>query len=95
MEHGGFNEDDVKVPIIVSAPFITGAGTSIADAVTTTQVAPTILQLLGVDPNLLQVRSSDTFLLVRSGSFLQTEDGKGHFDCLQITVAKTYRCLYI
>ena len=51
-EHGGNNPGDRDVPILVVAPRLT-PGTS-DHWVETTQVAPTILQLLGLDPNALQ-----------------------------------------
>ena len=53
MEHGGFGEDDTHVPIVVYSPYLKG-GKVVSDAVATTQVAPTILQLLDQDPNALQ-----------------------------------------
>jgi hypothetical protein len=52
-EHGGDNPADRGVPILVYAPGTVDPGTS-SDWVETTQVAPTILQLLGLDPNSLQ-----------------------------------------
>lgn len=51
-EHGGFSDDDVHVPILVSAPGITP--TTITGPVTTTQIAPSILQVLGLNPGSLQ-----------------------------------------
>jgi phosphoglycerol transferase MdoB-like AlkP superfamily enzyme len=52
-EHGGNNPADRSVPILVYAP---GAvNPDISDRwVETTQIAPTILQLLGLDPNALK-----------------------------------------
>ncbi|HLJ04081.1 MAG TPA: alkaline phosphatase family protein [Solirubrobacteraceae bacterium] len=47
-EHGGDNPGDRDVPILVVAPGVS-SGTS-AQWVETTQVAPTILQLLGLNP---------------------------------------------
>ena len=52
-EHGGDNPADRDVPILVYAPGTVDPGTS-NHPVETTQVAPTILQLLGLDPNSLQ-----------------------------------------
>jgi arylsulfatase A-like enzyme len=49
-------DDDIKVPIVISAPFLTPG--SVTDAVNTTQVAPTILKLLGLDASQLQVCAS-------------------------------------
>ncbi len=51
-EHGGFSHDDTNVIMLLSNPNF-GAATVNA-AVQTTQVAPTILQALGLDPNQLQ-----------------------------------------
>ncbi|GAC1488614.1 MAG: alkaline phosphatase family protein [Solirubrobacteraceae bacterium] len=52
-EHGGANPQDREVPLVVS-----GAGVehnqTVAGAVETTQIAPTILRLLGLDPGALQ-----------------------------------------
>ena len=51
-EHGGYSDDDVHVPILVSAPGITP--TTVAGAVTTTQIAPSILRALGLNPSALR-----------------------------------------
>jgi len=48
-EHGGFAHDDTNVMTLVSNPNITS--NTITTFVETTQVAPTILKLLGLDPN--------------------------------------------
>lgn len=51
-EHGGFNENDVHVPLlVVHVPSITAG--QVRALVTTTQIAPTILSLLGLDTNQL------------------------------------------
>jgi phosphoglycerol transferase MdoB-like AlkP superfamily enzyme len=52
-EHGGDNPGDRDVPILVYAPG-TVKPASNGHWTETTQVAPTILQLLGLDPNSLQ-----------------------------------------
>jgi len=52
-EHGGDNPADRDVPILVWAPGKVHSGSS-SRPVETTQVAPTILQLLGLDPGSLQ-----------------------------------------
>jgi len=52
-EHGGDNPADRHVPILVYAPGTVEPGSS-NDRVGTTQVAPTILQLLGLDPRALK-----------------------------------------
>ena len=62
-EHGGDNPGDRHVPLLVYAP------ATVADSksdcwVETTQVAPTILRLLGLDPNaLLAVQQEGTKVL--------------------------------
>jgi hypothetical protein len=54
-EHGGDNPQDRNVPIIVSGNPITDAAGKVSDTpVETTQIAPTILQLLGLDPSARQ-----------------------------------------
>jgi len=52
-EHGGDNPADRDVPILVYGPGTAHPGTS-SQPVETTQVAPTIVQLLGLDPSSLQ-----------------------------------------
>ena len=52
-EHGGDNPGDRDVPLVVYAPGTVRSGHSGA-SVETTQVAPTILQLLGLAPSSLQ-----------------------------------------
>jgi hypothetical protein len=52
-EHGGANADDRDVPILVYAPRSVAPGVSYA-RVETTSIAPTILRLLGLDPDALQ-----------------------------------------
>jgi hypothetical protein len=51
-EHGGFSNDDTHVPLIIATPQL-NKGTVFA-AVQTTQIAPTILHLLGLNPEDLQ-----------------------------------------
>ena len=50
-EHGGFAHDDTNVMLLVSNPQIKAR--TITSFVETTQVAPTILSILGLDPNAL------------------------------------------
>ena len=52
-EHGGANPADRDVPIVVYAPGAVPAATH-NQPVETTQIAPTILDLLGLDPGALQ-----------------------------------------
>jgi hypothetical protein len=62
-EHGGDNAGDRDVPLIVYAPGIVKPGQS-SRPVETTQVAPTILKLLGLNPQELQaVRIEHTGVL--------------------------------
>lgn len=51
-EHGGVASDDRAVPLVVSGPDVEAR--AIAAPVATTQIAPTILRLLGLDPRALQ-----------------------------------------
>jgi type I phosphodiesterase/nucleotide pyrophosphatase len=61
-EHGGFNEDDVHVALVVSHPDLSKE--TISTAVQTTQIAPTILRVLGINPNELEaVRAEETPVL--------------------------------
>ncbi|HLJ91362.1 MAG TPA: alkaline phosphatase family protein [Candidatus Angelobacter sp.] len=50
-EHGGFNEDDVHTLLLLSQPGLNAQ--RIKTPVTNQQVAPTILRVLGLDPNAL------------------------------------------
>ncbi|HEX3444675.1 MAG TPA: alkaline phosphatase family protein, partial [Chthoniobacterales bacterium] len=52
-EHGGNHLEDRNVPILVSWRGANG-GTAVTAPVETTQIAPTILELLGLDPDDLQ-----------------------------------------
>jgi hypothetical protein len=62
-EHGGDNPGDRDVPILVYAPGTVRPGSN-GQWVETTQVAPTILKLLGLDPNALKaVRIEQTPVL--------------------------------
>ena len=61
-EHGGFDHDDTNVMILVSNPSF--APKTVGSFVETRQVAPTILQALGLDPNKLEaVRKEHTQVL--------------------------------
>jgi arylsulfatase A-like enzyme len=61
-EHGGDNPADRDVPIVVDAPGIEPRRSD--RRVETTQIAPTILELLGLDPNALKaVRIEGTQVL--------------------------------
>jgi hypothetical protein len=52
-EHGGANPQDLSVPLVVSGGPVRSRGT-VGEPVETTQIAPTILRLLGLDPRALQ-----------------------------------------
>jgi len=59
-EHGGDHPEDRNVPILVVRPGAT-SGLNVTAPVETTQLAPTILELLGLNPNELEaVRIEDT-----------------------------------
>ncbi|KIW15853.1 hypothetical protein PV08_05903 [Exophiala spinifera] len=61
-EHGGLSDDDRKVACFISNPKLQKMTWS--QAVNTTQIAPTILKALGLDPNALEaVLSENTPLL--------------------------------
>jgi arylsulfatase A-like enzyme len=63
-EHGGFAHDDTNVVLLVSSP--TSEAKTVYTSVGTNQVAPTILQSLGIDPQLLDgVRLEGTEALPR------------------------------
>ena len=66
-EHGGDNPGDRDVPLVVYAPGTVRTGQS-SHGVETTQVAPTILKLLGLSPSSLQaVQQEGTQVLPRLG----------------------------
>jgi Type I phosphodiesterase / nucleotide pyrophosphatase len=51
-EHGGFGDEDTHVPILIANPALRAG--SVESAVQTAQIAPTILKLLGLDPQKLE-----------------------------------------
>jgi hypothetical protein len=64
-EHGGFSKDDRNVALLVSSPRIPHTQV-VPDLTFTTQIAPTILDALGLDPRSLQaVREEGTQSLMR------------------------------
>ena len=75
-EHGGFNENETHVPLLVVGGLTAGytINTGIVRApVNTTQIAPTILELLNLDPNALQaVRLEDVKVLAG----IKSDNGK-------------------
>ncbi len=61
-DHGGFGHDDTNVMLLVSNPFFSPK--TVSTATTTTQIAPTILKALGLDPRALDaVRIEGTAVL--------------------------------
>jgi hypothetical protein len=65
-EHGGFSNDDGNVLLLLSAPDLGPA--TVDGRVYTTQIAPTILFALGLDPGALAaVRQEHTDILRLSG----------------------------
>jgi hypothetical protein len=72
-EHGGYSEQDVIVPIIVSNPKL--APQTIKSPVQTKQLAPTMLQLLGLNPFALQavVQEHTTALPGLDAAFLSID----------------------
>jgi Type I phosphodiesterase / nucleotide pyrophosphatase len=61
-EHGGFNDDDTHVALVVAGPGVPSK--VIRTPVQTTQIAPTILKALGLDPQRLQaVQTEQTQVL--------------------------------
>jgi len=51
-EHGGFSADDTHVALVIANPHLPKG--SVATPVQTTQIAPTVLHLLGLKPGDLQ-----------------------------------------
>jgi arylsulfatase A-like enzyme len=77
-EHGGDNPGDLDVPLLVYAPGTVGPRKS-DRWVETTQVAPTVLRLLGLDPDALQaVRIEGTRVLpgIDPGSDVETRHAR-------------------
>ena len=75
-EHGGLNENETHVPLLLVGGFTNGDPIIpgiIRAPVTTTQIAPTILELLNLDPNALQaVRLENVGVLAG----IKTDNGK-------------------
>jgi len=69
-DHGGFAHDDTNVMLLVANPGFTAQ--TVATTTTTRQVAPTILQVLGLNPALLDaVRQEGTQVLAEVTAQLQ------------------------
>ncbi|MBZ5644930.1 MAG: alkaline phosphatase family protein [Acidobacteriia bacterium] len=61
-EHGGFNDDDTSVPLLIAGPRLSAR--VVRTPVQMTQVAPTILKALGLNPDALQaVKQEKTTVL--------------------------------
>jgi hypothetical protein len=61
-DHGGFAHDDTNVVMLVANPRF--RATTVSATTTTTQVAPTIVKALGLDPTALDaVREEGTAVL--------------------------------
>jgi hypothetical protein len=61
-DHGGFGHDDTNVMLLVANPIFSPK--TVSNATTTTQVAPTILRALGLNPECLDaVRIEGTAVL--------------------------------
>jgi hypothetical protein len=68
-DHGGFAHDDNNVVLLVANPGFTAQ--TVSNATTTMQVAPTMVQALGLDPNALDaVRAEGTAVLPEVASQL-------------------------
>jgi arylsulfatase A-like enzyme len=68
-EHGGFAHDDTNVVLLLSNPL--AKAETISAATSTAQVAPTILQVLGLSPTALQaVQLEGTAVLPEVGAEL-------------------------
>jgi hypothetical protein len=77
-EHGGANPQDRDVPLVVSGGPVESRGGSVSSRVETTQIAPTILELLGLRPAALQaVRIEHTAALPLQGGRGEGDRG-GH-----------------
>ena len=53
-EHGGFDDDDTHVALLLSNPHLPHRGTRLSMHVCTTQLAPSMLSVLGLSPGQLQ-----------------------------------------
>jgi hypothetical protein len=68
-DHGGFGHDDTNVVLLVANPRFTAQ--TVAAAVSTAQVAPTMANALGLDPTALEaVREEGTTVLLEVGAQL-------------------------
>jgi hypothetical protein len=72
-EHGGDHAEDRNVPILISGPGVAHSH-DVTTPVETTQIAPTILQLLGLDPSELEAVQIEGTASLLSGA----RGGAGH-----------------
>jgi len=70
-EHGGFAHDDTNVMILVSNPSL--AASTVTSFVETKQVAPTILQALGLNPSALDAVQKEGTPVLPGLSFKEGE----------------------
>lgn len=76
-EHGGFNDDDTNVGLLIASPRLSAR--VIKTPVQTTQIAPTILKALGLNPNALEaVKKEMTVVLPALFDDLETTAGNSH-----------------
>jgi arylsulfatase A-like enzyme len=74
-EHGGFAHDDTNVMMLLSNPHLRAA--TVTSPVETMQVAPTILQALGLNPQSLQsVAMEGTDVLPGASQFTQEQNSQ-------------------
>jgi len=71
-EHGGFAHDDVNVMMLLSNPSFKAS--TVTDPVETTQIAPTILAALGLDPDKLQAVQIEHTQVLPGVSFHSDDD---------------------
>ena len=72
-EHGGINEDDVHTALLLSLPSFDPQ--TVRVAVSNQQVAPTILEALGIDPNELQAVQQEK---IHALPFFSAQENEGH-----------------
>jgi arylsulfatase A-like enzyme len=73
MEHGGFAHDDTNVMLLVSNPSFKAQ--TVTGPVQTAQIAPTILEALGLDPNSLEAVKKELTPVLPG---LKFDAGAGH-----------------
>jgi hypothetical protein len=71
-EHDGFAQDDTNVMLLVSQPHLQAK--TVTSFVETAQVAPTILKLLGLDPNRLDAVQKEGTPILPSLEFSEDDN---------------------